>query len=83
MNVTNREARQWDKVHHQAAMRQIAKQRQEAVKPILEAREQLSAVDTFLRGQEVHAPSSRKAEQRAADGAGLGYAQARQLGRTA
>lgn len=31
MNVTNREARQWDKVHHQAAMRQIAKKRQEAV----------------------------------------------------
>lgn len=38
MTVTNREARQWDKVQHQAAMRKLANQRQEAVRPILEAR---------------------------------------------
>lgn len=31
MNVTNREARQWDQMQRQAAMRRIAKQRQEAV----------------------------------------------------
>lgn len=45
MNVTNREASQWDKVQHQAAMRQIAKQRQEAVKPFLESREQRQALE--------------------------------------
>ena len=44
MTVTNREARQWDQVQHQAAMRKLAQQRQEAVKPFLEAREQQQAL---------------------------------------
>lgn len=44
MTVTNREARQWDQVQHQAMLRRIAKQRQEAVKPFLEAREQQQAL---------------------------------------
>lgn len=41
---TNREARQWDQVQHQAMLRRIAKQRQEAVKPFLEARQQQQAL---------------------------------------
>lgn len=38
MIVTNREARQWAQVRMDAVLRKAAKQRQEAVRTILEAR---------------------------------------------
>ena len=44
MNVTNREARQWDQMRAQAAARKLAKARHEAVRPILEARQQQQAL---------------------------------------
>lgn len=50
MTVTNREARQWDQVQHQAAMRKLAKQRQEAVRPILEARKAENKVAAVKQG---------------------------------
>lgn len=33
----------WDRIHHQAALRIAAKKRQEAVKPILDARAKVTA----------------------------------------
>ena len=38
MTVTNREAEQWNRVAHAAAMRKLEQARMEAIKQILEAR---------------------------------------------
>lgn len=44
MIVTNRDARNYDQSRMDAVLRRIAKQRQEAVKPFLEARQQQQAL---------------------------------------
>lgn len=68
MTVTNREARQWDQMRHEATMRRIARERQEAVATYVRQSNTPVAPEN---------PSTNSLTPHAADGAGLGFGQGR------